>query len=283
GVQTCALPISILGLQVRDLTFSYAEGSFALRGVDLAVPAGQTIALVGRSGSGKSTLASLLSRAVEPPRGAVFIGGVDVRDIDLQRLRSAVGVVTQRTEILAGTVADNITLFGDHDRVEVEAAVEELGLTSWVAGLPDGLDTLLGPGGTSLSAGEEQLVAFARLLVRDVQLVVLDEATARMDPLTEARVVAASERLLRGRTGVLIAHRLGTIERAGLVAVLDHGRVVQHGARPALARTPGPFRALLDAAASDGSLDDEDYDDTLARTEPAQERATDATTAAETG
>jgi len=235
----------VVGLRVRDLDFSYAEGSFALRGVDLTVPAGQTIALVGRSGSGKSTLASLLSRAVEPPRDTVFVGGVDVRDLDLQALRSAVGVVTQRTEILAGTVADNITLFGDHDRAEVEAAVQELGLTAWVAGLPDGLDTLLGPGGTSLSAGEEQLVAFARLLVRDVKVVVLDEATARMDPVTEARVVAAADRLLAGRTGVLIAHRLSTIERAPLVAVLDHGQVVQQGTRAELAVQPGPFRDLL--------------------------------------
>lgn len=277
------VPDGPLDVELRDLTFAYEEGAFALRDVSLHVPAGETIALVGRTGSGKSTLASLLSRAVEPGRGMVLLGGADVRDLDLQELRRAIGVVTQRTEILAGTLAENIALFADVPRARVEAAVEELGLGEWVAGMPDGLDTLLGPGGTTLSAGEEQLVAFARLLVRDVQLVVLDEATARMDPLTEARVVAASERLLRGRTGVLIAHRLGTIERAGLVAVLDHGRVVQHGARAALARTPGPFRALLDAAASDGSLDDEDYDDTLARTEPAQERATDATTAAETG
>src|SRR5690606_34894649 len=123
--------------------------------------------------------------------------------------------------------------------------VEELGLTSWVAGLPDGLDTLLGPGGTSLSAGEEQLVAFARLLVRDVKVVVLDEATARMDPVTEARVVAAADRLLAGRTGVLIAHRLSTIERAPLIAVLDQGKVVQSGTRAALAERPGPFRDLL--------------------------------------
>jgi len=237
-----------LDLEVRGLDFSYAEGSFALEGIELRVPAGQTIALVGRTGSGKSTLASLLSRAVEPPSGAVFLGGVDVRDLDLQQLRSAVGVVTQRTEILAGTLADNITLFAERPRAEIEAAVAELGLDGWVAGLPDGLDTRLGPGGTSLSAGEEQLVAFARLLVRDVRVVVLDEATARMDPLTEHRVVAAADRLLTGRTGVLIAHRLTTIERAPLVAVLDHGRVVQHGTRAELAVAPGPFRTLLEAS-----------------------------------
>ncbi|GAA1851366.1 ATP-binding cassette domain-containing protein [Myceligenerans crystallogenes] len=249
------VPEPPLDLELRDLDFAYAEGTFALRGVSLTVPAGETVALVGRTGSGKSTLASLLSRAVEPPRGSVFLGGADVRDLDLQELRGAVGVVTQRTEILAGTLAENITLFADVPRDQIEAAVAELGLTDWADGLPDGLDTLLGPGGTRLSAGEEQLVAFARLLVRHVQVVVLDEATARMDPLTEARVVAASDRLLTGRTGVLIAHRLSTIERAGHVAVLDHGRVVQNGPRAELATAPGPFRDLLAASASHAADD----------------------------
>jgi ABC-type multidrug transport system fused ATPase/permease subunit len=233
-------------LEIRDLNFSYAEGTFALQNVNLRVPQGQTIALVGRTGSGKSTLASLISRAVEPPVGTVFLGGVDVRDLDLQPLRARVGVVTQRTEILAGTLAENIALFDDDlPRTVIESAVAELGLDEWVSGLPDGLDTVLGPGGTTLSAGEEQLVAFARLLVRDVRVVILDEATARMDPLTERLVVAAADRLLSGRTGVLIAHRLTTIARAPLVAVLDHGRVVQHGVRAELAVTPGPFRDLL--------------------------------------
>ena len=248
------LPDGPVGIELRDLHFSYAEGTFALAGVSLRVPAGATVALVGRTGSGKSTLASLLSRAVEPEPGSVLLGGADVCGIDLQKLRAAVGVVTQRTEILAGTLAENIALFSDVPRADVEAAVSELRLDDWVAGLPDGLDTLLGPGGTTLSAGEEQLVAFARLLVRDVQVVVLDEATARMDPLTEARVVSASDRLLAGRTGVLVAHRLTTIERADLVAVLDHGRVVQQGPRERLAAEPGPYRNLLEASAADSEV-----------------------------
>ncbi|MFF1529036.1 ATP-binding cassette domain-containing protein [Cellulomonas sp. NPDC058312] len=254
------VPDGPLDLEVRDLHFAYQEGTFALQGVRLRVPAGQTVALVGRTGSGKSTLASLLSRAVDPEPGSVLLGGVDVRDLDLQALRAAVGVVTQRTEIVAGTLAENIALFADVPRRAIEDAVRELRLTDWVAGLPDGLDTVLGPGGTSLSAGEEQLVAFARLLVRDVQVVVLDEATARMDPLTEARVVAASERLLGGRTGVLVAHRLGTVERADQVVVLDHGRVVQQGPRAEVARADGPFRTLLTASRSEGHaevLDDD--------------------------
>jgi ABC-type multidrug transport system fused ATPase/permease subunit len=243
-----AVPTGRVGLNVRGLRFAYPHGTFELRDIDLEVPAGSTVALVGRTGSGKSTLAALLSRAVEPPPGAVFVGDVDVTSIDLQQLRTAIGVVTQRTEILAGTLADNIALFADIPRTSVVRAIEALGLTSWVDGLPDGLDTVLGPGGTSLSAGEEQLVAFARLLVRDVQVVVLDEATARMDPVTEARVVSAAERLLSGRTGVLIAHRLSTTARADTVAVLSGGRIVQQGDRTTLVGTPGEFRDLLDAA-----------------------------------
>jgi ABC-type multidrug transport system fused ATPase/permease subunit len=245
------LPPGRLDIEFRDLHFAYTEGRFALSEVDLHVPAGTTCALVGRTGSGKSTLASLLSRAVEPERGSVLLGGVDVLDVDLRILRSAVGVVTQRTEILAGTLADNITLFEPVDRAAVQGAVAELGLDDWVAGLPEGLDTVLGPGGTKLSSGEEQLVAFARLLVRDVRVVVLDEATARMDPVTEGHVVRAASRLLAGRTGLLVAHRLSTTERAEQVAVLDGGRVAQQGPRAALAGRPGPFRALLEAAAEE--------------------------------
>ena len=251
-------------VRFRDLDFSYGTGTFALQGVDLTVRAGTTCALVGRTGSGKSTLASLISRAVEPRPGTVLLDGVDVLDLDLQQLRAGVGVVTQRTEILAGTLAENIALFADLPRARIEAAVDELALTDWVAGLPQGLDTLLGPGGLTLSSGEEQLVAFARLLVRDVHVVVLDEATARMDPVTEARVVRAADRLLTGRTGLLVAHRLTTTERAAQVVVMDHGRVVQQGDRAELATRPGPFRTLLEAStvASGAALLDDDADAT---------------------
>jgi ATP-binding cassette, subfamily B, bacterial len=246
-----AVPTGHVGISIRGLEFGYPHGTFRLHDIDLDVPAGGTVALVGRTGSGKSTLAAMLSRAVEPPPGSVLVGDVDVTTIDLQQLRSAVGVVTQRTEILAGTLAENVALFADVPRTLIERAIDELGLTTWVDALPDGLDTALGPGGTALSAGEEQLVAFARLLVRNVQVVVLDEATARMDPVTEARVVSAAERLLSGRTGVLIAHRLSTTARADTVAVLANGRIVQQGQRAALATQPGPFRDLLDAAGID--------------------------------
>ena len=168
------VPTGPLALRVEGLRFSYAQGDFVLAVDELEVPAGRTLALVGRTGSGKSTLASLVSRAVDPPPGTVLLGGVDVTELDLQALRGAVGVVTQRTEVMAATLAENVALHADIPRVQVEAAVRSLGLDDWVAALPDGLETVLGPGGTTLSAGEEQLVAFARLLVRDVQLVLLD-------------------------------------------------------------------------------------------------------------
>jgi ABC-type multidrug transport system fused ATPase/permease subunit len=248
------------GIAIRDLSFSYAEGSFALQNITIDVPDGETLALVGRTGSGKSTLASLIPRAVEPPAGTVLLGGACVTTLDLQKLRGAIGVVTQRTELLAGTLAENIALFAPIPRSAIEAAIDELGLADWVSRLPDGLDTRLGPGGAVLSAGEEQLVAFCRLLVRDVSVVVLDEATARMDPLTERRVVRASERLLAGRTGVLIAHRLTTIERADRVAVLDHGHVIQQGRYADLAAETGPFQELLAASKEHhGIVDGDEY------------------------
>ena len=246
------VPHDPVTVEFRDLTFNY-PGGFALHGVDLTVPAGTTCALVGRTGAGKSTLAKLVSRAVEPPAGTVFVAGQDVTATAIDELRRAVGVVTQRTEILAATLEENITLFADVPRAQVAAAVEALGLTEWVAALPNGLETRLGTGGTTLSAGEEQLVAFARLLIRDVAVVVLDEATARMDPQTEHRVNRAAERLLAGRTGIVVAHRLSTTRRCDAVAVLDRGHVVQHGERARLALEPGPFRDLL-AAAGDSEI-----------------------------
>ncbi len=239
-----ALPDGPLSVEIRDLTFAY-PGGFALRDVTLTVPAGTTCALVGRTGAGKSTLAKMLSRAVEPPAGTVHVGGADVTATAVDELRRSVGVVTQRTEIVAATLAENITLFADVPRARVEEAVAALGLTAWVASLPEGLDTRLGSGGTTLSAGEEQLVAFARLLVRDVGVVVLDEATARMDPQTEHRVTHAADRLLAGRTGIVVAHRLSTTQRCDAVAVMDAGHVIQHGDRERLAAEDGPYRDLL--------------------------------------
>ncbi|MEV0953235.1 ABC transporter ATP-binding protein [Promicromonospora sp. NPDC050249] len=234
-------------VELRDLTFGYG-GGFRLGPLSLTIPAGSTCALVGRTGSGKTTLTKMLSRAVEPPVGSLFLDGRDITGLDLHELRTRVGVVGQRTEILAATLAENITLWAPVPAERVEQAVEALGLRAWVASLPHGLDTRLGSDGVTLSAGEEQLVAFARLLVRDVEVVVLDEATARMDPATAERVTLAARALLAGRTALVVAHRLPTARHADTVAVLDGGRLVEHGPWDRLAAADGHFAQLVAAA-----------------------------------
>ncbi|AEV83797.1 Multidrug resistance protein 1 [Actinoplanes sp. SE50/110] len=220
-------------LIVRDLTFRYGEADSgrppALRGVTLTFARGRSYTLIGRTGSGKSTLAKVLTRAVDVPPGTVFLGGVDLNDLDVEGLRRWTAIVPQRTEILAGTLAENIALFDEDLLPRAGAALDELGLSSWVAGLPDGIGTRLGEGGYKLSAGQEQLVAFARILVRDPQVVILDEATARMDPVTESWVQQATDRLLRGRIGVIVAHRLSSVQRCDEVVVLADGEVLEAG------------------------------------------------------
>ncbi|MGC4750351.1 ATP-binding cassette domain-containing protein [Micromonospora sp. DT201] len=229
-------------LRIRDLTFGYQVSGpesgrgHALRGVSLTFARGRSYALIGRTGSGKSTLAKVLTRAVDVPAGSVFLGGTDLCDLDVEQLRRWVALVPQRTEILAGTLAENVALFDPELLDAAERALDELGLAGWIAELPDGLATRLGEGGHVLSAGQEQLVAFARILVRDPHVVILDEATARLDPVTEARVQRATERLLRDRIGVVIAHRLSSVRRCDEVVVLADGAVVEAGPLDASAR-----------------------------------------------
>ncbi len=219
-------------LAVRGLTFHYGSADAArpaLRDVHLTFARGRSYALIGRSGSGKSTLAKVLTRSVDIPRGTVLLGDTDLIELDIERLRRWIAVVPQRTEILAGTLAENVALFDPDLLARADWALRELGLAQWVAGLPDGIDTRLGDGGHTLSAGQEQLVAFARILVRDPQVVILDEATARMDPVTETRVQQATARLLRDRIGIVIAHRLSSVRRCDEVVVLADGTVVEAG------------------------------------------------------
>ncbi|MFC8296246.1 ATP-binding cassette domain-containing protein [Micromonospora orduensis] len=222
-------------LRIRDLTFEYEVSGpesgrgAALRGLSLTFARGRSYALIGRTGSGKSTLAKVLTRAVDVPPGTVFLGGTDLCDLDVEQLRRWVALVPQRTEILAGTLAENVALFDPDLLAAAARALDELGLAGWIAELPDGLATRLGEGGHVLSAGQEQLVAFARILVRDPHVVILDEATARLDPVTEARVQRATERLLRDRIGIVIAHRLSSVRRCDEVVVLADGAVVEAG------------------------------------------------------
>jgi ATP-binding cassette, subfamily B, bacterial len=217
-------------LRVENLSFSYPDdGRPVLRDVSLTFARGRSYALIGRTGSGKSTLTKVLTRAVPVPRGTVSLGGVDLVDLDLEALRRWVAVVPQRTDVLVGTLAENIALFDPALLDRAGQALDELGLSDWVADLPEGIETRLGEGGHVLSAGQEQLVAFGRILVRDPEVVILDEATARLDPVTETRVQEASARLLRGRIGIVIAHRLSSVRDCDEVVVLADGRVLEAG------------------------------------------------------
>ncbi|HEU4326407.1 MAG TPA: ABC transporter ATP-binding protein [Roseiflexaceae bacterium] len=207
---------------------------------------GEVLGLLGRTGSGKSTTARLLLRLYDPLAGAVRLGGVDLRDAHLADLRRRVGVVTQEVQLFQGSVRDNLTFY---DRSipdgRILAALEELGLRGWAEGLPHGLETELAAGG-GLSAGEAQLLAFTRVLLADPGLVILDEASSRLDPATEQLIERAVGRLLRGRTAVIIAHRLSTVQRADTIMLLEGGRIAEYGPRAALAADPETrFAALL--------------------------------------
>ncbi|NUR51095.1 MAG: ABC transporter ATP-binding protein [Hamadaea sp.] len=238
-------------LEVRDLTFRYAHGDDrppALHDVNLTFAPGRSYALIGRTGSGKSTLAKVLTRAVALPRGTVLLSGTDLLDLDVEQLRRWIAVVPQRTDILAGTLAENIALFDPELLPAAGDAIRQLELQDWVADLPDGLETRLGDGGYVLSAGQEQLVAFARILVRDPQVVILDEATARLDPVTEGRVQRATERLLRDRIGIVIAHRLSSVRHCDEVVILADGVVVEAGPLQESARFAELLATSIEAA-----------------------------------
>ena len=224
-----------------------------LADVSFALAPGRVLGVLGRTGSGKTTLTRLLFRLYDVDEGAISLDGIDLRAVGLGELRRHVGLVTQDVQLFAATVRDNLTLFANYDPVrpavpddDVVAALETLGLGPWLRALPDGLDTLLASGGKGLSAGEAQLLALARVFLRNPRLVVLDEASSRLDPATEGVLERAIDRLLTGRTGIVIAHRLRTVQRADDILILEGGRVVEHGPRASLAADPGSrFYQLL--------------------------------------
>jgi ATP-binding cassette subfamily B protein len=242
------LPRGPLSVELDGVSFAY-EAEPVLRGVSCRVEPGQVLGLLGRTGSGKTTISRLLFRLHDPTAGAVRLGGVDVRQARLDALRQRIGLVTQDVQLFQGTLRDNVTLFDQSvPDARLRAVFAELGLDEWLRALPAGLDTPLGAGGRGLSAGEAQLVALARVFLKDPGLVVLDEASSRLDPATERLLEGAVARLLDGRTGVVIAHRLATVERADRVLVLEDGRAAEFGRRTDLARDPASrFARLLRA------------------------------------
>ncbi|MGH9235472.1 MAG: ABC transporter ATP-binding protein [Acidimicrobiales bacterium] len=239
------LPPGALAVELDAVDFAY-EREPVLRHVSFRLEPGHVLGLLGRTGSGKTTIARLLFRLYDVDGGAVRVGGVDVRDLRVDDLRRRIGLVTQDVQLFDGTLRDNVRLFDpDVGDDRLGAVFASLGLDEWLARLPDGLDTVLGPTARGLSAGEAQLVALARVFLEDPGLVVLDEASSRLDPHTEALLEDAIDRLLADRTGIVIAHRLRTIERADAVLLLDGGMVVEHGDRTALATDPTSRFAVL--------------------------------------
>jgi ATP-binding cassette subfamily B protein len=216
-----------------------------LHGIDLDVPAGTTVALVGHTGAGKSTIAKLLARFYDPTGGRLTIDGTDLRGVAQLSLRRQLGIVPQEGFLFAGTVADNIA-FGrpDASRDEVVAAAQAVGADEFIDSLEHGYETQLGERGSRLSLGQRQLVAFARALLADPRILILDEATSSVDIGTERKIERALRRLLHGRTAFIIAHRLSTIRDADLIVVLEHGQVVEHGTHDELLAARGLYTSL---------------------------------------
>jgi len=241
------LPEGALEVEFRHVEFSYTLDVPVLQDISFTLQPGKVLGVLGRTGSGKTTLARLLFRLYDIQHGEIRVGHVPISEPDSQTLRQRIGMVTQDVQLFHASVRDNLTFFNPHipDSRIIEA-LDDLGLTTWYRSLPDGLDTEPGSNGEGLSAGEAQLLAFTRVFLADPGLVILDEASSRLDPATEHRIEQAVSKLLRRRTGILIAHRLGTIARADEILILEHGRIIEYGEREKLAANPySRFYSLL--------------------------------------
>jgi ATP-binding cassette subfamily B protein len=239
-------------VRFEGVRFGYGDLPEVLHGLDLDVPPGTTVALVGHTGAGKSTIAKLLARFYDPREGRITIDGHDLREVTQASLRGQLGIVPQEGFLFSGTVAENVA-FGrpDAGRVEVEAAAAAVGVDAFVQDLPEGYDTELGERGFRLSLGQRQLVAFARALLADPRILILDEATSSVDIGTERRIERGLRTLLAGRTAFVIAHRLSTIRHADVIVVLDHGRVVEQGTHEQLIAAHGAYTRLYGDWAAD--------------------------------
>ena len=235
-------------LRFDDVSFRYGaddDGAWALRDIDLTIPAGQTVALVGETGAGKSTFAKLVARFYDPTGGRLLVDGHDLRSVTAHSLRSQMGIVPQEGFLFSGTVRENIG-FGRPDATDeqIASAAQAVGADSFIAALEHGYDTQVGERGVQLSAGQRQLLAFARALVADPRILVLDEATSNVDVHTESLIEHGLRRLVAGRTAIVIAHRLSTIAHAGRIIVLEHGQIVEQGTHEELLDAGGRYWEL---------------------------------------
>jgi len=235
-------------VEFRDVVFGYADERTILPHFSLDIPAGQTIALVGTTGAGKSTLAKLVSRFYDPSQGAVTLDGVDLRALHPKDLRRAIVMVTQEAYLFSGTVADNIAL-GKPDATfeEIQAAARAVGADAFIQRLPDGYDTDVNKRGGRVSAGQRQLISFARAFLADPAVLILDEATASLDIPSERQIQSALQTLLADRTAIIIAHRLSTVSIADRVLVMEHGRIIEDDTPDALIAGTGKFAQLHSA------------------------------------
>lgn len=235
-------------IKFDHIVFEYEQGRQALKGISLDVKSGQSVALVGHTGSGKSTIINLLSRFYDVTEGAITIDGYDIRDVTVQSLRSQISVVLQDTFIFSGTIRDNIR-FGRLDATdeEVEEVAKSVDAHDFIMKLPKGYDTEVEERGSALSMGQRQLLSFARALLANPRILILDEATASIDTETELKIQEALKVLLKGRTSFIVAHRLSTIRNADLIVVLDHGEIKETGSHAQLMEQQGIYNGLVEA------------------------------------
>ena len=248
-----SIPSGPISIDFSSVNFAYDRDGDGipdrvLHDVTFAVEPGRIVGVLGRSGSGKTTIARLLTRLYDPDEGTIRLAGRAAADLELADLRRHVSMVTQDVQLFRATVRDNLTFFNPHiSDAALTSVIAELGLTAWLDSLPAGLDTMLESGGSGLSAGQGQLLAFTRIFLKDPGLIVLDEASSRLDPATETMIEGAVDRLLRDRTGIIIAHHLDTVTRADDILIIDGGRVVESGSRTELAADPASrFSRLLE-------------------------------------
>jgi ATP-binding cassette, subfamily B, bacterial len=226
-------------VEMQDVSFHYEEEENVLQDIRLKLAPGRVLGILGRTGSGKSTLSRLLFRLYDPGVGRITLNGMDIRQVPLVELRRRIAMVTQDVQLFQATIRDNLTFFDSAiSDAQLEKVLRELNLWAWVSSLPGGLEARLASGNQGLSAGEAQLLAFARVFLKNPGVVILDEASSRLDPATETLMERAVDRLLSGRTAVIIAHRLRTLERADDILILEGGRLVEYGERRALAADP---------------------------------------------